>query len=58
MKYLLLSKPLTFIKPNHNSRKIPCRAVRGAQVNNTWRYAMYMQTKQVIWVLNFDSYFQ
>ena len=36
-------------------RRVPGQALGGTQLNNTWRYSVYMQMKQVIWVLKADA---
>ena len=36
-------------------RRVPGQALGGTQLNNTSRYSVYMQMKQVIWVLKADA---
>ena len=54
VKYLISGEPLTFINTYCNGQKVPGQALGGTEVNNTWCYAVYMQMKQVIWVLKAD----
>ena len=54
-KIFIIRRTFTFINTYCKGQKVPGQALGGTQVNNTWRYAVYMQMKQIIWVLKADA---